>query len=433
MLTASLTALVLMAVLTTIQTVVALRYLALFHPPSPQHPTRAELPDADSELKTEWPLAAVVLAVRGSDPKLVETLRRLTHLDYPNYQIHVVVDSENDPALELVKNAARDAPDALIEWSFLEEPSKKCSLKCASLIQACREVDPKYEVLAFIDGDALPEARWLKSLVAPLQDSSIGVCTGNRWYVCHQGAWGTLVRYYWNAAAIVQVWFNGIVWAGSMSMRRDFIEDSGLLDEWGRSLSVDGSITRRLQGRQERVQFVPSVMVAIEEETGLPRFVSWVRRQMVAALTSSEGWLSIVSHGYLLAALQVLPIVLVFLGIYFGSFPVILSSTLSLTIYWGSGFWLANKLERTIAPRLQKQWQADSTPTLRIPTTRRFLSMLLTNLVYPYVLTTALFSREVQWRGIRYRLSKGGGVEMLDYSPYQSPSDQQHEGAESVV
>jgi cellulose synthase/poly-beta-1,6-N-acetylglucosamine synthase-like glycosyltransferase len=51
----------------------------------------------------ELPRAAVVLSVRGADPSLVDCLQRLLCQDYADYELHVVIDSEHDPAWELVQ------------------------------------------------------------------------------------------------------------------------------------------------------------------------------------------------------------------------------------------------------------------------------------------------------------------------------------------
>lgn len=414
-----------MAIMVAIQTIVALRYLRLFYLDVAS--LKASVPDS------KLPSAIIILAVRGSDPKLRETIQRLLMLDYPKYRLHILVDSETDPALEIIKEAVEKRPE-LISMSFLRTPpSSTCSLKCGSLAQAFEEVASEAEVLAFIDGDALPNSNWLRDLVAPLRDHGIGVTTGNRWYVCSQGIVGSLVRFYWNAAAVVQVWFNGIVWAGSMAMRTEFMHKSGLIDEWKTSLSVDGSITRCLKKRTERVQFVPRVMVAIREETTLKSFIVWVRRQMVAALTSGEGWASIVSHGLLIASLQLIPLTILLTSLDTSDLQPSIWALASLCLYWGSGFVLADLLDHKVESTLKSVSQDFIQSTRRISRLKRFGAMLLTNAIYPYVLTTAVFCREVSWRGIRYRLGKHGKVEMLNYQPYHSPDDAKTSQASSVL
>src|SRR6478609_7234314 len=48
------------------------------------------------------PRAAVLLSVRGADPSLPQCLAGLLDQDYPGYAVRITVDSEEDPAYDLV-------------------------------------------------------------------------------------------------------------------------------------------------------------------------------------------------------------------------------------------------------------------------------------------------------------------------------------------
>ena len=41
---------------------------------------------------TPWPRATIVLALRGTDPFLADSMQGLLDQDYPDFEIHVVVD-----------------------------------------------------------------------------------------------------------------------------------------------------------------------------------------------------------------------------------------------------------------------------------------------------------------------------------------------------
>jgi len=45
--------------------------------------------------------------------------------------------------------------------------------------------------------------------------------------------------------------------------------------------------------------------------------------------------------------------------------------------------------------------------------------MILTQLLYPKALLFALFSRNIEWRGINYRIDAPLKVKMLNYEPYK--------------
>jgi cellulose synthase/poly-beta-1,6-N-acetylglucosamine synthase-like glycosyltransferase len=62
------------------------------------------------------------------------------------------------------------------------------------------EVSAESEVFVFVDSDARPGADWLRNLIAPLQDKTIGCATGYRWFVPQRGGFSTALRSVWNAS-----------------------------------------------------------------------------------------------------------------------------------------------------------------------------------------------------------------------------------------
>ena len=53
------------------------------------------------------PSAAVVLAIRGSDPTLKDCLLGLVRQEYDSYRIEIVLDSPSDPAHDVVQEVMR--------------------------------------------------------------------------------------------------------------------------------------------------------------------------------------------------------------------------------------------------------------------------------------------------------------------------------------
>ncbi len=166
-------------------------------------PLRREAPPVGDVTWT--PRTAVVLCVRGYDPLLDECLRRLLNQHYPDYVVHVVVDSEHDPAWASLKTWQQQYGPERLRMSVLRVRRKTCSLKCSSLVQAVDELDASFEVVVLIDADVTPLQNWLGALVAPLADPSVGLSTGNRWFEPSGQRWGTKVRTVWNAGAVIQM------------------------------------------------------------------------------------------------------------------------------------------------------------------------------------------------------------------------------------
>jgi hypothetical protein len=289
-------------------------------------------------------------------------------------------------------------------------------------MQAVEEVRNGCDVLAFVDGDALPHRWWLRDLVIPLSDPSVGVTTGNRWYAPQTATWGSLVRYFWNAGAIVQVWMNGICWAGSMAMRSDVVHRTGLVKAWSRALSVDATVTRKMREHGYRVQFVPGVMLVNTETISLGKFVRWVQRQLIAAKSSRAGWPMVALQTFALTAIQAVCLVLTAWGAATGRWDVAGVSGAALAGFWMTSLVTALAIELSVR-RLVRGYGENCRWLGPAAWSRLLPAIALTYLVFPGVFLGATFRRRVAWRGIQYEILGAKTIRMVAYQPIRLGPD----------
>jgi len=376
------------------------------------------------------PKVAVILSVRGPDPFLEANMAALLDQDYSHFTLFIVVDSAEDSAWPFVNRVQSLAPDRIVTM-VLKDPLSTCSLKCSSLAEIAKQLDESYEIVAFLDGDAPPYRTWLRDLVEPLADASIGVTTGNRWYTPKRGDWGSMVRYFWNAGAVVQVWLNGITWAGSMAMRRSVIFEVGLIEAWRRALSVDATVVRQMRTYGYKTCFVPTVIMANQEEISLSSFIPWAERQMVAAKSSGSGWSIILLHATSIAACSIAPLVILLLGIFQSDARV-----LGLGLGAMAAYWLGAMLSTLVIERsMQRVFRLNdvTSPGINGRVALRFVpGIVLSHLVYFRTLWGACSKSRVSWRGIEYDILGLNDVRMVAYYPYQVAA-RRDEIAESVV
>src|SRR5436190_15098347 len=108
--------------------------------------TRYRTPQvADADL----PRAAIVLALRGTDPFIEQCLERLATQRYPRYELRLVVDSPEDTAMDAVTKWRLAHPELEVTVDFLNEPGRDCTLYCSSLHQAVSSLPPEVEIVAF--------------------------------------------------------------------------------------------------------------------------------------------------------------------------------------------------------------------------------------------------------------------------------------------
>ncbi len=246
------------------------------------------------EQLTQWPPVAILMSLRGADPQLASSLQRLLSQDYPDFQLHIVVDSLQDPAYAVVKKAA-EANDR-IDLCTLTERRATCGLQCSAFVQAYSRVSKRAEVIVTIDGDLMPHSSWLKELVAPLADAKVGATFGNRWFAPNTPTYGGLVRYLWNAAAVAPMALLSIPWGGCMAMRRSAFDQVDLADKWSKAIVHDAPIVECLKTLRLKIRFVPLLMMPIREKCSLSFCLDFIKRQMTWTRLYHSGWFLIVLH-----------------------------------------------------------------------------------------------------------------------------------------
>ena len=98
-------------------------------------------PAAAAFAEEKMPKAAVLLALRGADPFLRQTLAGLLAQDYPDYQLVIVVDHAQDDACRLIEEVQSTDRSGRIRMAVLGQRLPSCSLKNSALIQAVNGLD----------------------------------------------------------------------------------------------------------------------------------------------------------------------------------------------------------------------------------------------------------------------------------------------------
>ncbi len=368
------------------------------------------------------PKAVVILCLRGGDPFLADCLQGLLEQDYPNFEIRVILDHTDDPAYPIVAEAVKASGTSLVTIEILQQKRETCSLKCSSILQIVGSLDDSYEFVAQIDADTIAHPTWLRELATALQDEKVGAATGNRWYMPHNPTIGSLVRYNWNAAAVVQMFWYHVAWGGTLAIKTRVFRETDVLERWSKAFCEDTMLLSLLKKVDLRVAFVPSLMMINREECDLRGYFYWVRRQLLTARLYHPAWLAVAGHGFVttvvpLAALAVL--------------VAALATGNSQPAAWTGGallFYEISIAALLIPMELAMQKIADSRgePSNWLTFTGKLkclAAMPLTQAVYPLALASSIFLRRTVWRGITYHIHGPQEIRMEKYQPYQSQQE----------
>ena len=367
---------------------------------------------------SDCPKTVVCLNLRGLDPFLKTALPALLNQDYPNYDVIIVVDHPDDPVYALAEEVIKASDKNNVKIGVLKNRKETCSLVNSSLIQTIQKNLNDYEVVAMIDADAMPHKTWLRELIAPLLNKKIGAVTGQRWYFPPRANMGDLIRYIWNIPAVLQMIFFRIPWGGSLAIRIDVLQKCKVLDYYEKALVQDVPLFNILKSHGYTIEFVPSVLMINRESVTLSSLVPWIQRQLLWAILYHSSWWKIVMHGILVTIVPLLLLTLIATSTLLNETFIAVLATLTLIGYVGITLCQLLLLEYLVRRIIKKRneftkWLTPLKLIAFIP------AMILTQLFYPKALLFALFSRNIEWRGINYRIDAPLKVKMLNYEPYQ--------------
>ena len=365
------------------------------------------------------PKAAVILCLRGGDPFLKKCIQGILEQDYPEFQIHLVVDHPSDPAMKILRELNLESSSAVVHQHVLTNPLPSCSLKCSSVVQAIGTLDETIQFVALIDADTVPHATWLRELATALQDDKVGAATGNRWYMPVRTSMPALIRYSWNAAAIVQMYWYNIGWGGTLAIKTRVFRETDILDKWSHAFCEDTMLFAQLKKARLRLAFVPSLMMINREDCDLKGFFFWVRRQLLTARLYHPAWLGVASHGVVTTLFPLLALVCALVSIVSGNKEAASVAAWSFVFYQVSVTLMLPPMEyavrRIVSSRGEPTGWLDPAGVLKW-----IGSVALTQFVYALALRSACTLKRVEWRGIEYRIGGAWEIAMEKYAPYHS-------------
>ena len=378
--------------------------------------------DADWLNSGGFPKAAVILCLRGSDPFLTDCLRGLFNLDYPDFDIHIIVDHAGDPAWKNISSVSAEYHVTNLRLHTLTQRRETCSLKCSSLIQVISGLDNSCAFIALLDGDTIPHSTWLRELAVALDDELVGAATGNRWYCPHDNGWGSLVRYFWNAAAIVQMYWYGIAWGGTLAVKTRTIHEARLLEHWGVAFCEDTMLYTMLKKLNLKLKSVPELLIANRESCSLAGYFHWVTRQLLTTRLYHPRWWMVVFHGLSSTLLITSGLIVVVIAIFQQNTRAAIWATAGVV-----GFQLANYVCLFFienAARMAIAGNAGSAAVLTFgQRIKSPFAIVLTQFVHFAALCLSISKRTVGWRRICYRVSGPWKITMQQYQPWCDTDD----------
>lgn len=354
------------------------------------------------------PPAVVILPIRGLDEGFDENLRAILSQSYPAYRVLVVVDDSKDPVATRARDVAKGFPKVGLETVVSEESELRG--KVNALRSGLSHLDPRDEVIVFADADIRPGPDWLRQLVQPLADPSVGVATGFRWYIPPRPTFWSLVRVEWNAVS-ANVLFDpkrAFAWGGSCAIRRSGLPLLRLETRWRGVLSDDLVLTESVREAGLGIAYAPAALVPTFEGGTRATCLEWCLRQMtmatlylpivrryaVAAFALFDGSI-LFGISSLVAAIFLGPLYLIPAVLFFAPIPTAIAKA-----------YLRRRALFSAAPGVAAAW--------RVPPWRITVAVLAVPWVMAWGLLRTRHPKTVRWRGRLYSVENPRQVRLID-------------------
>ncbi len=349
------------------------------------------------------PFASVIAPCRGLEEGLEQNLLAIVRQDYPVYEVIFVVDHASDPArsvieqvIESVAQTANVSVRLIVAGSAIDSGQKVHNLR-----RAVPEVDSRSEVVVFVDSDARPHAHWLKALVAPLTDETVGAASGYRWFVPAKGGFASYLRAVWNASIASALGPNtnsNFCWGGSTAIRRSTFEKLKVLERWRGTVSDDFTLTRTLQENKMPIVFVPSCLVPALDRCNLRQLFEFTNRQLkITRVYAPHLWRPVLIGSLLFCLAFFGGIALMIARLLAGNDARLVAISLLVIFLLGAAkAWIRFRaVARVIQTPSGVTWKEMAAHVFLWP---------ITSALYLWNAVVAWASRRIEWRGITYEL-----------------------------
>ena len=151
-----------------------------------------------------------------------------------------------------------------------------------------------------------------------------------------------------------------------------------------------------------------------QESTTLKSALGWIGRQLLTVRLHHRVWPLILLHAILGGFCFFTPLVLVMI-------TAIQDSPLAI---WTALIWLVQLSLNVVVLSYIRKLNLNAIQKTTVPTPgagglwSKLTVAIALQATYPFLAIGAAFRQQTRWRGIDYRISRQGKIEMLDYVPY---------------
>lgn len=209
--------------------------------------------------------------IRGLDPEAYENFASLCRQDYPDYEMLFCVNTREDPVVPVIEQLARDFPQRTIRLlvGFGERETPGTNDKVMKLVRLVREA--RNEVVVINDSDVRVTPDYLRTVVAPLADPSVGAVTclyastGEQTFTDHLQTIGMMSDFF--AGLLIARQLDGVKFAlgTTIATTRTHLAEAGGYERLENGPADDLLIGRHIAESGRRVELLPYAIETVAD------------------------------------------------------------------------------------------------------------------------------------------------------------------------
>lgn len=205
------------------------------------------------------PPVSILKPLKGLEREAYDNLASFCRQDYPEFEILFGVDDERDSAIPIVERIIRDFPQVpirLVIGKAADATNNKVAKLCRLLPEA------RHELLVISDADTRVGSDYLRLVVAPFRDPTVGAVTSLYRGMTLPSLWSELealnLTTDWLPSTLVARKLEGVRFAlgATMAVPRTRLAEIGGFEALADRATDDHDLGERIAGRGYRVELI---------------------------------------------------------------------------------------------------------------------------------------------------------------------------------
>jgi ceramide glucosyltransferase len=350
-----------------------------------------------------WPSVTILQPITRGVYDLQYNLTRRLRLDYPASIQHLFICDQHDLSSQAICQALCSShPQAHADVLIVPATHGALATKIEKLQAAIPQATG--EVLCFVDDDVALRPGALRELIPYLEQPQAGAVFGLACYTNWRNFWSSAMSGFVNANALLSyipityLTEPFTITGHCYALRRAIFDAAGGFEDMAGRVDDDHELARRLQHPGLRCIQTPMIYDVDNDLPDLPAYLAQMRRWFVFP--------RLLMAPYLARRDQVATAL--------GSIGTLLPSLVALLALWSRSRHAMRGLATMFAAFAAVYLYAERRYLGRSTPMRRLVALMLAAVVAPLQIVWGLLAGdEVQWRGQRLRIRRGGIAEVL--------------------